>query len=47
MTKTYFKNELKYSKRFDHVSSPSFSHEKNSLVEYYFPQNFLCRVMKG
>ena len=35
--KGYFKNDLKHSKRFDHVTddvSPSFGHEKNYKVEH-------------
>ena len=28
------------------TSCPSFGNEKYYQVEYYFPANFLCRVMK-
>ena len=41
------KRTQKHSKRLKHVtntSCPSFSHEKNQ-VEYYFPANFLLRVI--
>ena len=48
--KRYFKNELKHSKRFDHVTDDVMSlfwSWKNYQVEHYFPANFLCRVIKG
>ena len=45
--KGYFKNDLKHSKSFDHVTDDSFGHEKNYQVEHYFPANFPCYVMKG
>ena len=48
--KRYFKNELKHSKRFDHVTDDVMSlfwHEKNCQVQHYFPANFLWRVIKG
>ena len=50
MTERYFKNELKHSKRFDHVTDDVmsfFDHEKNCQIEHNFPANFLCRVIKG
>ena len=45
----YFKNELKHSKRSDHVTDDVmsfFGNKKYYQVEHYFPANFLCRVMK-
>ena len=45
----YFKNELKYLKRSDHVTDDVmsfFGSEKNYQVGHYFPASFLCRVIK-
>ena len=45
----YFKKELKYSKRSDHVTDDVMSHlvmKKNYQVVHHFPANFLCLVMK-
>ena len=50
MTKRHFKNELKHSKRFDHVTDNVMSlfwPRKNYQLEHYLPANFLCRVIKG
>ena len=46
MTKRYIKNELKRSKRFDHVTEDIMSlfwSWKKLSVKHYFPANFLCR----
>ena len=46
----YFKNEPKYSKRSDHVTddvmSIFWSWKKKYQVEYCFPANFHCHMMK-
>ena len=45
----YFKDELKHSKRFDHVTDNVMSlfwSWKNYQVEHYFPLNVLGRVTK-
>ena len=45
----YFKNELKYSKRSDHVTDDAMSlicNEKKLSGKHHFPASFLCRVMK-
>ena len=48
MTKKYFKNELKHSKRFNHVTDDVMSlFWSNYEVEHYFPANCLCRMIKG
>ena len=46
--KRYFKNELKHSRHFDHVTNDVIrSWKKKNQAVHYFPANILCRVIKS